>query len=434
MNLSTLHEAVADIAPFSFQNLPGEIRNKVYKILLCGFDDPIGWPPHDRPTLSLLPNDMHTQILRTCRKIYQEGSFLMRNTNLFILFNIEVGIESPEITEPLEYVPFLVKDQSHVEHFRGVVMTHDLIYNRTTREQNFTAPPTMSFILLHRHLHHLCKALSYMRWAIGAHDDVVLHMVTFPDLYRSENHDEIHTSFTRKIQEQLVAPYRSGMKGFPNFALKGAIEEDLKIAAISDITLMPEFYKPSQLTIFINDKRNLTRLGVCHFHKNELDDACMLWKRCISKINADFASETGDRLRKSGGVDLMNKLTSLYTTIASKFAQATLIKMGIRMIGQPEQLLLAADAVADMAEGRTRWLTRFSDQFTWQPTAFQLVKWNYREAVCARFSNDSRYLLVGQEKIDLADRLMPGTPRVLAEKLKIEVAIREFEMMSLSTS
>ncbi|RAL62347.1 hypothetical protein DID88_004913 [Monilinia fructigena] len=195
---------------------------------------------------------------------------------------------------------------------------------------------------------------------------------------------------------------------------------------------MPEFYKPSQITKFINDKRNLTRLGICHYRKYELDDACMLWNRCISKINADFASETGDRLRKSGGVDLMNELARLYTAIALKFAKATLIKMGTQLEGQPEQLLLAADAVADVVEGRTRWLTIFSDQFTWQPTAFQLLKLNYREAACARLSNYSRYLLVARDKIDLADRLMPGTPRVLAEKLKIEVAIWEFETMSAS--
>lgn len=356
----------------------------------------------------------------------------MRNTNLFILFNMEIEIESFEITEALEYVPFLVKDQSHVQQFRGCVMTHDIVYRGTTRRQGLTARPTMSFVLLHRHLHHLFRALSCIRWAIGAHDEVILHTVTLLDLCRSQNHDEAHASFTRKMQEELVAPYRSGMTGFPNFTLKGAMQEELETAVTLEVTLMPEFYTASQIRQFIDDKRNLTRWGVQHYQKAELDEACTLWNRCLTKINADFASATGDRLQRSGGADLLHELADLYTAVLSSIAHATSVQMETQLAGHPRQLLRAADAVASASQGRTRWLARFAHRSTWRPTAAQSAELCYREALCARLSNEPRYLPVARNKIAVADRLMPGAPVVRAEQAKIERAIRELATTAVS--
>ena len=70
---------VTEPRPFRFLNLPGELRNKIYHVLLCAIE-PLPGPdqPGEFHGVSIvdtpLRHSIETKILRTCRFVNKEAT------------------------------------------------------------------------------------------------------------------------------------------------------------------------------------------------------------------------------------------------------------------------------------------------------------------------------------------------------------------------
>lgn len=264
---------------FRFCSLPPEIRVNIYKLILCPAE---GSKPLSTEWLSR--NDsiqdtfdstqeikspelylgIETQILRTCSSIYEEAAHTMRTTNRFIKFRVQlptlpIVVSTGNFYQVLASTRVPIMRIEEDPYARGFIMTHEI---RKTSE--FPEPcQSGSFVILHRDLDILCRALEMYKSGYDRVVDVVTHTVTIATpstslnqtrskLAQGRNVDtfwctgQSHTipSYSRSLQEELIAPYRQHCHFF-NFVIYGAISPDLCQTAMSEITrpLLSDVYR-----------------------------------------------------------------------------------------------------------------------------------------------------------------------------------------------
>ena len=105
--------------PFRFLDLPGELRDKVYTLLLCSFEDALDeheiYPRFfsNGKGSGHLSKVLHTNdpaILRASSLVYREAYHIMMKTNRFIRISLPVGLHLNRIIL-LRYVPTVATGQ-----------------------------------------------------------------------------------------------------------------------------------------------------------------------------------------------------------------------------------------------------------------------------------------------------------------------------------
>ncbi|KAJ8064298.1 hypothetical protein OCU04_006644 [Sclerotinia nivalis] len=367
----------------------------------------------------------------------------MRKMNLFVKFEYDLSLYPVIVTIIKMKVPIFIADPNYLKNFKGTVMTHQMCYRKSPEVQNRFRPLTpnaTSIIILGRHLHHLLVGLSAVRWEIHFHDDWLEHSVTLTDPYEiqeskgffaslagffSTKPKEVEPFFTRKLQEKLIAPYRAILKAFPHFTFKGTIPEDLKIIASSEITLLPAIYDPDQVRMFLDNISNIKGQGAYLFNEGSMSSANGRWEYCRQTIEYGLAGDRGKRLRKSGGVKLMNSLAEIYFDLAYLCAQSTILLMHNQLKGHPSELETLPRCVRANRFDFEDWTEQYAIEITWQPDPIKLATLFYREAVCFRLSMVQEYLTWALRAIDRALQMMPNNLDFLIEKEKILIALTE---------
>lgn len=223
--------------PFRFSDLPSEIRNKIYTIILCTVDviesDEIGVGLHKVPDeITMLRHSIETEILRTCRTVYAEANYVMRKTNLFIRVTVKIPFYQLSPSIIAKRLPILPISREKANGFKGFVMSHEI----TPRD---AAQEGRTFAILFRDMDRWCSLLSDAKWKIDRFEEQYAHVVTLVDPYDDAFMPDSPTFYSRTLQEKLIAPYRAKLRGFPHFEIKGTIPHDLSRAALSDISRSP---------------------------------------------------------------------------------------------------------------------------------------------------------------------------------------------------
>lgn len=104
--------------------------------------------------------------------------------------------------------------------------------NRQDTKRGNIVPET--FILFHRDLEVFCKGPANLHFMIAEHDKLVSHIITIVDTF--EHQPEAKELYSGKFDEMLIAPYRTNLRGFPRFVIKGAISKDLGAGTVAQIT------------------------------------------------------------------------------------------------------------------------------------------------------------------------------------------------------
>ncbi|KAF7917102.1 hypothetical protein BELL_0544g00050 [Botrytis elliptica] len=382
IEISTSLPAVKNVKKtFTFQDLSGELRNKIYELLLCDFEEVLvpcqfsDLPSTDQ--VAITRHHIHPQILRTCRQMYQEGTYLMRMKNLFVRFECEVSPYQNTLALLETKVPFLVPDPSTSRDFKGTVLTHKICYrNSRSRPQ-----PSATFILLARHIPDLCRVLSKIRWKINLHDENVKHIVTLTDPYAEQISGfsalfgsvsafvslprGIESFLTRRKQEELIAPYRTHLKAFPNLEFNGVIPKDLQKNATSEIAFMPEVYSKDQIQIFEDNIEHMADQGQIFFVEKRYVKAIRVWAQCQELIFSQCSGKRGERLLKGLEVASLNNIADILFHIACMRAETTLHLMKTKWIGNHEKIVIEAALIAKAEEDYITWLTDHKKKVTY---------------------------------------------------------------------
>jgi hypothetical protein len=218
--------------PFRFRDLPGEIRNKIYENILCSVvpreetseegyksqrPDKLRLFEEDwqRPTkITYLRHSIEPQILRTCRSVYDEGTYIMRKTNCFV--KVTISLADHDLEFILRGIPILYTTRKRAKNFKHPIMVHEITASVPER--------TRSFIILQRDLRLFCKGLEEYNLLTPEYN--AFHNLTLVDPYESQPLPGAPKFLSRKLQDLLLAPYRK-LRGFPLFTIKGAVEKDL---------------------------------------------------------------------------------------------------------------------------------------------------------------------------------------------------------------
>ncbi|KAF2494773.1 hypothetical protein BU16DRAFT_47669 [Lophium mytilinum] len=234
-----MQPAQSHIDTFRFLDLPPEIRNEIFKNLLCTFK------PHDRPEKlwfsftervhfpkgshdSKFPRNarkvrhsVETQILRVSKQVYHEAYDVMLKENLFVRITYNGTQVNPVV---LINVPVITMDREHILAFKGYAMHHCMYVDDASDSVS-------EFMVLHRDLDIFCDSLAKANFSKSFFTDKCEHVLNLFDR-SSASH-----ALTTKFQERLLKPYvNRSLHGFPRFQISGSLDHALWRRALASIT------------------------------------------------------------------------------------------------------------------------------------------------------------------------------------------------------
>ncbi|KAK8107554.1 uncharacterized protein PG998_009567 [Apiospora kogelbergensis] len=267
--------------PVGFLDLPREIRDDIYSLLLT--DVQISKPA--------LGGDVHLQILRANRQIGHEAREIFCKTNRFVRLSLDLRKRNTDVFESMidslySNVPLIRKDGGLLNAFKGFIMTYEisepqyeiLEAHYGTSEANEIPKPILhqEFVMLHQDFRLLCLYLqTFMCTATFANK--TNHSITLHNPVK-----DIDTSFpTVHQQEEFLAPF-SELRGFKKIFLQGTIDSTVAVQTIGKVCKKPEEIKRDRI---LQELRIQDRLGDEYLQQDDLDKSSKIWTDACNRID-----------------------------------------------------------------------------------------------------------------------------------------------------
>ncbi|KAJ1325812.1 peptidyl-prolyl isomerase D [Microdochium nivale] len=434
---------------FRFIDLPPEIRNAVYKVLLCNFPLPDYQDDGDRVDIAdqitlLDKSQISTSILRTNRQIYEEARAVLIKTNLFVQVEFHLPMVDAMKAHKLiinRRIPMLIEDGDRTEDKRLLVMTYAISSDTSDSGPSFDLS-TLRCLVLHRELDNFVLRLANAdnTWLPGLSakmkHQVIVH--TFGGTGRGKADREFLG--TRAVQERLLAPFVKHLRGVQNFTIKtncteknaaGKLDEALVAATISAVK------KKAQKTtaeIFAS-LQNLKEKGTEAFKAGDARLASENWSRACMDITRvrrapDFVKSFSSKPQNSPERKFVRDVAEMIFLLNLNLAQNTLVVMQKSIadgdFGHAEDLSRSALSALERAfdESSASEVTGLPMAMGgdvgirggWKPTHAQMAKLWFRKAKCHRLCKqwDGAYQAIG-----FAKTAAPTDAAVLAEEATI---------------
>ncbi|KAF2121188.1 hypothetical protein BDV96DRAFT_594413 [Lophiotrema nucula] len=426
---------------FRFLDLPGEIRNRIYDVLLCSFDDlQLDSPEmiYHRAKHGLLApqitditqasHSVETAILRTSKQVHREAYDVMVKTNRFVHVESR-GLPLSQIILMDYQVPVVTMDRAHADQFQGYLLYLSMTASHGSLSGGYG--PFFNFMLLGRDWDRFCEALADRpEFTDGA--NAMLWMNRFPLTLPSWK-DSIMPYFSEKIQKELLSPVRKHLRDFSSFGIVGTVDRKLADTVRKEIGRQ-EWTDPQA---FIDHVQLLKDRGNQHHSRGERQDALREWGHAISVIDRVQNSRSWDQLKTKGRVKFADDIIKLQFLC---FLNSAHIHVSIMQQGNgPEDI-----TVLSRGEMATKDLKRCKEIAedhvmrnggTWQPSNAQIAKCFYRQAMVYRMMKVDGMSHLGLDFINMAFQYAPEESAVFQkEKDKILEWRNEEEARGVSDS
>jgi len=421
-----------DTAPFRFRSLPSEIRNKIYRILLCEFAPPVSDEQHvtgftELERANRARHTIETAILRTNKETYREAYHVMVKTNRFIRIQSVRGLPLITLTKPMCLA--IVSDKRHlVEQFKGFVLSVNL--STTPRFQLREGPEynACSLMILHRDLDRLCKGIKDGDLhASGYSQNLRLSIIMAPVIYslqRIQYAPKFEDFFSTKTQEALLKPFRNLLRGYKEVKIIGHVDESLAHDVRTDMA-RDQCSDPQAV---INEARMAKEWGSRLYQAGMCEDACEVWLDGAAAIEQIHESSSWPSLVRSGDANFvptvaelsfLMRLNIIHHQIAdmespgSKFLPITGFIAG--------QLAHHALSMVHQSLERDYWKRGYK----YTPSPQHMAKLLYRNAVFLRLTAKPGTADEALVLIRRASQIQPTDTAIRKEKLKILAWVRQ---------
>ncbi len=352
------------VQPFRFTDLPGEIRNEIYRILLCSFEPTT--KPSAREPIQLIEHSIDTAILRTSKQIYAEAYDVMVKTNQFVHFTAELVSVMADAFVIYE-IPVVTANHESIRRFKGYVLSVSVYMGTPKTPETSTrlllngisVPNTPlnasdNFMLLARDLHLVSKAITHRIYYLSSLTSLLdVSLLIAPMLFEhhSPPHDCFRYFFSEKMQLALVLPFKQYLRGIKSVMVRGAISCDYSI--FDKIKNPPDEWTDAR--IVIRDLRHSNLRAARHRDEGKLYMAVINWARALADVTLIFNCQRPCPWTiisgKQGGREFCSKVVETYTFIRLKIIDAGLV---LDRSGREGDLRRIADAfrlVGNAVEG-----------------------------------------------------------------------------------
>lgn len=394
--------------PFRFLDLPGEIRNSIYDLLLCSWSDELEYDPSSMiSSLSRrVPSSPSTALLRTNKQIHAEASDYMIKRNQFVRITCR-GLDARNLFLS-EGIPVITTNARSISLFDGHVM-------HITLSKPALVPSAFQFsefeiMMLRSDLPKLCEQLDIESVMSDANSTTSEHA----SIQASIRLNYAQTRFLApKTQERLLQPLTSSLRGVPDLKIVGPVNPALAEAVKAEVA-RPRWTEPEAT---IEEIGTGVDVGKRQWQQNNFASASESWAYAMRTLERMRHSSSWLGLQKAGGEEFVNKVADLYFTLnlfhaqflqldmANERSQGALVQRNGRVAMQHLRKCETASARFAQHAGAT-----------WTPSNQQSAKMLFRHARCLRLMGIAASSVKAVTLIEEAASLAPTDLAIRDEK------------------
>lgn len=419
------------ISPFRFRSLPSEIRNKIYRILLCDFAPPL---PDDVRLSSYVEMEqariarhtIETAILLTNKATYREAYHVMVKTNRFVRVESVRGLPLLSLMEPMR-MPIVSVERHIVERFKGYVLTVHVGTTSRLQPEEDSPYEASSLMMLHRDMDRFCKGLQDGDLHVSGFSQTLrLSIMMAPVIYsvqRIEFAPDFDGCFSVGTQELLLAPFGTLLRGYKTVKINGHVDQILARNVCKDIA--GDQWSDTQAVV--EEARTAKDRGVHLYRAGRFDDACTCWLDAAAVITQVVESTSWPNLVRSGDKDFVPTLAEVSFLMRLNIIQKQITDMqapgwnSIQVLGFAA-VTLAQDALhmAHLSLARDYW----KKGYKYDPSPKHKAKLFYRHAFFLRLQAEPGTAQNAFRYIQMASQLQPEDAAIAEEKVKVRAWVQ----------
>jgi hypothetical protein len=404
--------------PFRFGDLPREIRNKIYRELLCDFRPrPTSIDVNSMFKFELAKNDIHAAILRTSKAVYAEAYDTMIKNNRFVkitsLQNVPLGL----LVNGLR-VRVVTPKKKAVESFKGYVLGCQVGASRDIPIQQGGPSADLAkachLMVLHRDMDVFCSALmdgDAHCPGITQLFQITITVAPILSVRQPSKHSPLlNDFFSVETQKTLLAPFRTALRGFKSVKIEGHADRNLA-REVEDEIAQDRWSDPKQvLADFIAAKAK----GLKLFHQGKKGEGSLEWADAALESDNMVQSSSWETLVKRGGEPFVSQLAELYFLVRLNVAHVQIMSMS----QHPETAYFAGVMAQDNLNMAVKAIKKdyWMKGYKYQPSIQHLAKLHYRFALLLRLQAEPGTADHALRCIESALQLQPGDAAIVKER------------------
>lgn len=414
---------------FRFLDLPFEVRNAIYNVILCS-PPPRKLRRMDQGDLLPLPRGLNyiihpqeTQILHLNRQIHAEARDVMLRGNQLIRIRVRGMGRAFENLMIESQIPVVRTSALSSSTSKDFVLTHSIqskgVVSQTPPQA--APPPWTDLVILRRDLDAFCAMFAFRGF------------LAFTDFGTQVEHGlEVHDPFddtlspgfmSEKNQERLLGPYREHMRGISRFDVRGRVSAEVA-RSVEDAVRQVPIPEPDEV---IKELRRKKDLGNGYFRQMDFLRAAEAYSEGINKVMHLRNSPAWAKVKAEGGDDFLRALAETFYQVCLNATQNILTAVRDDAPTDEDYHDGWPDHWAQMRAARAEAHTSAAMEAAarletdWRPTLAQMAKASYRMATVQRARGCMER---AKTYIDAARQQAPGDPLIRREAEEIDGLVR----------